>query len=598
MNYEASFPHSRFHLSSVRRRAALTTGVIASAIGLATFATPTPVHACGGTFCEQPTGPVSMPVNQTGETIVFRLHDGRVEAHVQIAYNGDPQTFAWLVPVPKIPDVAPSSDRLFVNLLTSTVPTYAMDFQPSGLCGVPNTGSMACGSFAAEDLAAGDDGSEWEPDPPEDPGNPEVLKRGVAGAFEYVVLQGDSVDEITNWLDYAGYQQDEDAPPILQEYIDENFLFLAIKLRSGAGVDEIHPIAFDYEGDEPCLPIRLTRIAAEEDMGIRAFFLGEHRAAPMNYAHVVLNHIAVTWLPALGADYEDVVTLAVDQTEGGMGFVTEYAGASSIVSRDGIRLPTWNVDAFASIEGAELGAQLGDELIAQGLLACGGGVCQWQHPLIEGIIDDYVTVPDGVDENEFWACTSCFAEQLDPSNWNGAAFAQAVDERIVQPGEHANEMLDSAPVLTRMFTTMSPHEMLKDPMFWENPDLPNVDATINSTRLGNCAGPDWIAFDDGRQMALSDDFGWPSVPDLPVLERIERVPAVGAPMVEIDRSAEIDAALEAWNADFEFSTEGGDGGPDDDRPGFGCIALGVDAGAWYMFGIFAMAGWTRRRRRR
>lgn len=45
----------------------LTTLAAAAAVGVA--ASPRDAHACGGTFCDA--GPTSMPVDQTGENIVF-----------------------------------------------------------------------------------------------------------------------------------------------------------------------------------------------------------------------------------------------------------------------------------------------------------------------------------------------------------------------------------------------------------------------------------------------------------------------------------------------------------------------------------------------
>ncbi len=41
-------------------------------------------HACGGTFCDS--GPQAMPVDQTGENILFVMDGTTVEAHVQIQY--------------------------------------------------------------------------------------------------------------------------------------------------------------------------------------------------------------------------------------------------------------------------------------------------------------------------------------------------------------------------------------------------------------------------------------------------------------------------------------------------------------------------------
>src|SRR3954463_2133969 len=78
--------------------------------------------ACGGTFCDS--GPQSMPVDQKGENILFVMDGANVEAHIQIQYQGDAKRFAWVVPVPTVPDVSVGSQQLFSNLLAGSVPAY------------------------------------------------------------------------------------------------------------------------------------------------------------------------------------------------------------------------------------------------------------------------------------------------------------------------------------------------------------------------------------------------------------------------------------------------------------------------------------------
>ncbi|MCA9697067.1 MAG: hypothetical protein KC431_06060, partial [Myxococcales bacterium] len=59
---------------------------------------PAEAEACGGTFCDN--GPMSMPVDQTGENILFVINDTNVEAHIQIQYDpdADADKFAWVIP--------------------------------------------------------------------------------------------------------------------------------------------------------------------------------------------------------------------------------------------------------------------------------------------------------------------------------------------------------------------------------------------------------------------------------------------------------------------------------------------------------------------
>jgi hypothetical protein len=564
-------------------RSTILVSTLAGALGL--VLAPSLAQACGGTFCDGG-GPSVMPVDQTGENILFWIdHSGgepHTEAHIQIQYMGDAENFAWIIPVTQVPEVLVGNQALFDNLLAATVPTFTLtnvtqpcDDGPVGLCAErlesPN-----------EIDAADDEVGDFGDDIGEDTGGVEILDRGFAGAFEYVVLTGSTVQEVVDWLDMAGYAQDDDAPPILQEYLDEDFVFVAVKLRGGADVDEIHPLAIRYPGIEPCIPIKLTRIAAVDDMAIRAFFLGSSRAVPTNWPHVVLNPVAFDWANT-GSNYQAVVSLAIDEA-GGRAFVTEYAGTDQIVSTNGVDNPAWDPTAFESLEPVAVV----DTLEAQGLgLQCDDfESCSFPHPQVEALLQTYLPPPVDMDPYEFWGCLSCYEGLIDPVAWSGTGFASAFAERIATPGEHAVAMLESSGSLTRLLTLLSPHEMLEDPTFHENDSLPPVDNQYNATRTFACEGNDWIDLPDGRQVALTDGGQWPNIEGMPYAEDIEQIPAMGPPQSETDNTQTIDQLLAAWN-------EGKLSGPE---PGCNVTRLRAEA-LLTMLALFGVA-WTTRRRRR
>ncbi|MFO7561420.1 MAG: DUF2330 domain-containing protein [Enhygromyxa sp.] len=554
-----------------------TTLFAAASAALALTLAPAPAQACGGTFCDA--GPTIMPVDQTGETVVFWIDETGpepfTEAHIQIEYEGDAERFAWIIPVSVVPEVLVGSQALFDNLLQATVPQFVVQNTSIGDCGF---GGIGCASMdasgAREDINLADDGGNGS-------GGPEILDRGFAGAFEYVTLTGDSVDEVVDWLDAAGYAQDPDAPPILEEYLQEGFVFVAVKLRSGAEVDEIHPLAIRYAGIEPCIPLRLTRIAAVEDMAVRALFLGDSRVAPQNWPHVVINHARIDYANQAALSYPEIVSLAIDEA-GGRAFVTEYAGTDAIVPTSGLYNPRWDAAVFEDIEVIAVV----DELAKQELLDCEGG-CTFNHPQVEVLLETFLPPPAGVDAHEFWACLSCYEEMIDPVAWSSLAFGMALEDRIITPGQHALEMLTDASYVTRLFTVISPHEMIDDPLFHETSGLPTVDSTINATRINDCdGGPTVFELPDGRSIALSESGTMPDL-DLPAAERIEQVPAMGPPQVEVDNGPTIDAALAAYN-DTRMS-----------GPGPNCSVRGVRAeGLFGMLAVFGIAWLHRGRRRR
>src|SRR5712691_1667004 len=67
-----------------------------------------------------------MAVDQKGENILFVMEAGKVEAHIQIQYKGDATRFAWVLPVPALPEVEVGSQALFQNLLSGTVPSFGL----------------------------------------------------------------------------------------------------------------------------------------------------------------------------------------------------------------------------------------------------------------------------------------------------------------------------------------------------------------------------------------------------------------------------------------------------------------------------------------
>jgi hypothetical protein len=515
---------------------------------------PTRAQACGGTFCDA--GPTPMPVDQSGENILFWIDqnagDPHTEAHIQIQYEGDPDQFAWVVPVLSVPEVLVGSQALFDNVLAGTVPIINVTTRVDGDCAFA---SFGCVSDRDSGFAGGDGGDFADETGGDSFGEdgPEILDRGFAGAFEYVVLTAETVDVIVDWLDEAGYQQDPDAPPILAEYLQEGFVFVAFKLRGGTGVDEIHPIAIRYAGVEPCIPIRLTRIAATEDMAIRAFFLGHDRVVPQNWPHVLLNWVKFDWVgwSVFGADiYEELVSAAIDEA-GGRAFITEYAGTDAVVATVGIANNLWDSAAFVDIEPTAVV----DTLEQQQLMTCeinGTDVeCQFSHPQVRPLLERYLPAPENVPVEQFWECLECYAGLIDPVAWQAQpGFAAEFEQRITGPATHALDMLVDSTYLTRLYTLISPHEMLEDPLFHETSALGNVDSAITATQVNTCDdGPSYIELTDGRKIALGQFNSYPEFGEMPSAEQIERVPMMGAPQVETDNRAAIDDLVEQHNFD-------------------------------------------------
>jgi hypothetical protein len=293
---------------------------------------------------------------------------------------------------------------------------------------------------------------------------------------------------------------------------------------------------------------------------VRTFVLGEGRVVPSNYRSVEPNAARLSW-PTFASNYESVVAAAVDETGDGLGFVTEYAGASALIDGSGVFDERWDATVFADMAPAEAVA----ELVRQGQMVCSGAFCTFPHPLVLPLLQRYIPAPAGTDENEFYGCLLCNAE-VDRDAWDPAAFARDYEERVVAPARHARQLLADNPYLTRMVTFISPDEMTADPAFHRRSDLPAVSREHWADQVIACNQPPTFELPDGREIVLGLSVAWPgSDASVPSAERIELIPEKGAPKVVLDQSAEIDVAIEEINDRNRrrvggVSNVGGDGG--------------------------------------
>src|SRR5712671_4271048 len=103
--------------------------------------------------------------------------------------------------------------------------------------------------------------------------------------------------------------------------------FVAMKLQADKAVSDIQPLVMTYDSDKPMIPIRLTSVAAQPEMGIVTFILSNRRWAPENYIDLKIPDSLVDANYGQ-SNYLKVVSVESDKV-GGQAFVTEYAKASS-----------------------------------------------------------------------------------------------------------------------------------------------------------------------------------------------------------------------------------------------------------------------------
>lgn len=516
--------------------------IVSSFAAFVVAATPARVHACGGFFCNS-----SQPVNQAAERIIFsQSPTGEVTAVIQIQYQGPSERFAWLLPVTGSPEIGVSSDAAFTRLQSATNPRYVLTTRIEGECYDPFTRDSFDGPFAGagSDAGASDAGS--------DAGSVSVVDEGSVGPYDYVIIDvedgvEDPAEIALEWLTDNEFDVSDFGGEVLGEYLERGMNLLAFRLTKGNSAGSIRPVRISFGQGAPSIPLRPTAVAANDDMGVLVWVLGRARAIPANYRHLELNEALINWLSPF-SNYDDVVTQAANEA-GGQGFVTEMAAnASPLAETIWQSFEKEGFENIASQDWTDSKSWLIRELRA--------------YSSLDGVLDVFqrhIETPEGVDPDAYWGCFGCdggpFEEEL--TDLDVEAFLADFRANVIDPMEDTADLFAAAAKMTRLYTTMSAHEMTVDPLFDFNASLPDYSNVHGAERVIECSGlvtqgeaPWRVVFENG-DVVRGQGFSWPfSVgdEDMPANRRILRVGTEGTGAVVTDNGSSIASALAEHNA--------------------------------------------------
>ena len=156
----------------------------------------------------------------------------------------------------------------------------------------------------------------------------EVFASGEVGPYGFHVVGSDDPDALVVWLSDNGYRVTADMEPIIDRYVDEQFVFLAMKLRPDQGVQDIEPVKVTYPSERPMIPLRLTAVAANPNMAVIVWIYADRQATPVNYASMNIANDELVFFGWGGQhNYRQLMGDRADEF-GGQAFITEYAAPS------------------------------------------------------------------------------------------------------------------------------------------------------------------------------------------------------------------------------------------------------------------------------
>lgn len=553
------------------RRSRLPAGVCVAVLSAATLA-PAGAFACGGLFCNN-----SQPIEQQAENILFVPDGEQTHMHVRISYVGPPQNFGWLLPVPRGVETRVGSEAVF-QALGAFAPQFVLNWEYTAECMELDYPEYADGA------AAGGAGGEA-------PGRGvEVLSREPVGPYDRAILDARTVEDLRLWLTDNGYQIPDAVDATLRPYIDQNAVFVAVKLLPGQQTGDLVPLMLSYPGNAPTIPIVPTAVATRPDLGIVAQVLGDARAIPLNYRHVQINEAAIDWLSG-GGNYFDVVAQASDEA-GGRAFATDFAGPHGLRGANLLQISDEVLDRLAAAHTvAELAAP----------------VCEigFGDPDLRRVLTS-IFKPPGDSEGTFLDCVGQVGN--DPAEAvDGAAIAERLRLEVNDAHATADAQIAAHPYLTRLFTTMSADEMTEDPTFAFNADAAAVSNVHEATaqvyqcdadgyydrqnlRIVTASGLVLAVVDGGQADAIQRQDGETiRKGEEPGAAVIEQYLVAGEPTTDLDNVPAIQARNDGSNVPR--------GTPNADDGGCDCRTSGsANAAPWALLGLAGLAGRRRRRR--
>ncbi|NUO48957.1 MAG: DUF2330 domain-containing protein [Polyangiaceae bacterium] len=293
-------------------RIALTSLLLTGA--LATVA-PSDAKACGGCF-----HPPAIPTVVSGHRMVMAVSTEQSTLWDQIQYAGEPEEFAWVLPVKPGARVE-TATAAFFEVLEGTMQTRIQ--QPFVDCGGSGSDGLGCGSMEmqADFAGAAEDGANSAGG-----GDPvDVVHQGTVGPYETVTLSTEEPGALNTWLDSHGYAVDESTQPIIDAYVAEGFDFIALRLLPGKGVQEMTPVRVVSPGAGLSLPLRMVAVGTGAQTPIVLYVVGEGRYTVQNFPEVRLQTSLLSWnFRTSESNYQELRLLALGQGDG-RGFLTTSA---------------------------------------------------------------------------------------------------------------------------------------------------------------------------------------------------------------------------------------------------------------------------------
>lgn len=184
-------------------------------------------------------------VTETDQKAVIIEGDNQETMILSTTFKGDPKEFAWIIPTPSKPEVTKSSDDVFNGLADLTQVKSEVD----------SLRPMSSFTLGTENEAP-----------------VKIIKTEKIDIYDVTTLSATDADALSKWLADNGFQFPENASTILEDYVDNSWFFVAVKidpthltkvaeeqLVTGHGT----PLKFNFETSKLVFPLKISSVMSE-----------------------------------------------------------------------------------------------------------------------------------------------------------------------------------------------------------------------------------------------------------------------------------------------------------------------------------------------
>jgi len=232
--------------------------LLAGSFSLCQAASPAKACACGAPapIADDPNGDVLIG----HEYAVISLQGTTEQVDMRLAVHSMAKESGLIMPTPTVAKVSLGDAAVFEALAVQMTPIVETNY---------DWWTWGWSLFPTMDGSGGA--------PPRGP--VEVLDQVELGPLEAVVLAADDASGLTDWLNANGYGVRDEITPILDQYIEQGWYFVAVKLVNEETLDgDLDPIRFTFEIPEsgPVYPLALSQ-AARVEQTVNLYIFDEHQ---------------------------------------------------------------------------------------------------------------------------------------------------------------------------------------------------------------------------------------------------------------------------------------------------------------------------------